>query len=751
MPLPKLIILPTILIAMKKYIVLMAAATLGSGAAVAQQSPSPEAGRVIRIATDQTDLILKVGPQGRLYQTYFGERLANPDETALPAWDHRASTDGAVSRRGWETYATNGTEDFFEPALGITHADGNPATYLYYQGSETTPVEGGEHTRIFLRDDKYPVEVTLNYVAYPKQNVIKTWSEISHNEQEAVSLTRYASGMLYKDAESYFLRQFSSDWAREMQQADQRLLPGKKVIDSKQGSRANEMMQPFFEVGINGPVEEHSGEVLMGTLGWTGNFSFTFEVDNIGTLRTIAGINPYASVYELKAGETFTTPEFIFTLSQNGTAQGSRDLHDWARLYSLKDGTGPRMTLLNNWENTYFDFDQQKLGKLMREASDLGVEMFLLDDGWFGNKHPRNSDSAGLGDWEANRKKLPGGIHALVDSAKAAGVKFGIWIEPEMVNPRSELFEQHPDWVIMQPNRDTYLFRKQLVLDLGNPQVQDYVFGVVDKILTENPEVAYFKWDCNSPITNVYSPYAGEKQGQLYVDHVRGLYNVLERVKEKYPDVPMMLCSGGGGRSDFEALKYFTEFWPSDDTDPVERIFIQWGFSQFMPAKTLAAHVTSWNRDASLKFRTDVASMGRLGFDIGLEELSPAELAYAQQAVKNWHALAPATMEGDLYRLVSPYSGNHSAVDYVAKDKNLAVLFAFDIYPRYGEPTRRVRLQGLDPQKSYLVEEINLMPGAGSSLAENGKTFSGDYLMKVGLDAFTANRLHSRVVRLQAQ
>lgn len=205
----------------------------------------------------------------------------------------------------------------------------------------------------------------------------------------------------------------------------------------------------------------------------------------------------------------------------------------------------------------------------------------MLDDGWFANKYPRQNDKAGLGDWEVTHDKLPNGIPHLVQTAKDAGVKFGIWIEPEMVNPKSELFEKHPDWAIHLPNRETYYYRNQLVLDLSNPKVQDYVFSVVDNIMTENPDLAFFKWDCNSPITNVYSPYLKEKQNQLYIDHVRGVYNVFKRVAEKYPHLPIMLCSGGGARCDYEALKYFTEFWCSDNTDPIERLYIQWGFSQF--------------------------------------------------------------------------------------------------------------------------------------------------------------------------
>lgn len=709
-----------------------------------------EESKVIRISTDQTDLILKVGENGRLYQTYLGEKLLHEADVNRFSWDIHAGSDGSISQRGWEVYSGSGNEDYFEPAVAITHNDGNTSTYLYYVSSSTSPVEGGTQTTINLRDNKYPVDVTLHYVAYPKENVIKTWSEIKHQEKKPIILSTYASTMLYFCRSSYYLTEFSSDWAKEARMSSQQLQFGKKVIDTKLGSRAAMHTHPFFEVGLDQPVSENQGDVLMGTLGWTGNFRFTFEVDNAGNLRVIPAINPYASNYELKKDEVFTTPEFIFTLSNQGSSQGSRNLHEWARNYSLKDGKGTRLTLLNNWENTGFDFNQEILANLMKEAKHLGVDMFLLDDGWFGNKYPRKDDHAGLGDWEVTHSKLPGGVPALVKAAKEAGVKFGIWIEPEMVNPKSELFEKHPDWAIHDANRKTYYYRNQLVLDLSNPAVQDYVYGVVENLMKENPEIAFFKWDCNSPITNIYSPYLKDKQGQLYIDHVRGVYNVMKRVKENYPNVPMMLCSGGGARCDYEALKYFTEFWCSDNTDPVERVYIQWGFSQFFPAKAMCAHVTSWNKNTSVKFRTDVASMCKLGFDIGLKDMTADELAYCQDAVANWKRLQPAIMDGDQYRLVSPYETNHMAVNYVSKDQKKAVLFAYDVYPRFQEKLINVKLQGLDPNKTYKVEEINLMPGVDSALKSNGQTYTGDYLMKVGIEVFGFAATQSHVLELTA-
>ena len=694
---------------------------------------------VIKIETGNTSLIYRVGDNGRLYQSYLGKRLNHEaDINHLP--------------QGTEAYLTHGMEDYFEPALHIVHNDGNPSTLLKYVSHDSRNLSNGvNETVITLADDQYPVTVKLHYVAYANEDIIKTFTEISHREKKPVMLHKYASSLLHLNHDKYFLTEFAGDWSHEANVMERELAFGKKVIDTKLGARANMFVSPFFQLAIDQPSEENAGEVLVGTLGWTGNFNFTFEVDNKSQLRIISGINPYASEYSLPSGEIFRTPEFYFTYSLNGKGQASRNFHDWARRYQVKDGDQTRMTLLNNWEATYFDFDEEKLIGLMDEAKKLGVDMFLLDDGWFANKYPRSSDHQGLGDWIETADKLPNGIGRLTAEAKKHGIKFGIWIEPEMVNPKSELYEKHKDWVIHLPNREEYYFRNQMVLDLSNPAVQDYVFGVVDQLMTKYPDLAFFKWDCNSPITNIYSPYLKGKQTHLYIDYVKGLYKVLDRIKAKYPNLPMMLCAGGSGRSDYEALKYFTEFWPSDNTDPIERLFIQWGFSQVFPSKTLCAHVTTWNKDASIKFRTDVAMMCKLGFDIKMSDLNPNEQVYCRQAVTEYNRLKPIILEGDLYRLVSPYGSNHTSSMYVNKNKNQAIVFAFDVYPRYGEHILPVRLQGLEANKMYQVKEINLMPGASSSVNGNGQTFSGEYLMNVGLDLFTGYKLNSRIIEIIAQ
>ena len=694
---------------------------------------------LIKIETERTSLIYQVADNGRLYQKYLGKKLHHDSDIQyLP--------------QGTEAYLTHGMEDYFEPAIHIRHNDYNSSLLLkYVDHSSNNTGNGINETVITLKDDKYPVTVKLHYVAYDKENIIRTFTEISHEEKKPVILSKYASSMLHLNSSKYFLTEFSGDWAHEANVTERELAFGKKVIDTKLGARANMFVSPFFQLALDNPSQENAGEVLVGTIGWTGNFRFTFEVDNKNELRIISGINPYDSEYSLPAKEVFRTPDFYFTYSTHGKGEASRSFHDWARNHQVKKGNETRMTLLNNWESTYFDFDENKLIGLMDEATKLGVDMFLLDDGWFANKYPRSSDHQGLGDWEETAGKLPNGVGRLVEEAHKKGIKFGIWIEPEMVNPKSELYEKHKDWVIHLPNRDEYYFRNQMVLDLSNPKVQDHVFGVVDNLMTKYPGIAFFKWDCNSPITNIYSVYLKDKQSHLYIDYVRGLYKVLDRIKAKYPDLPMMLCAGGGGRSDYEALKYFTEFWPSDNTDPIERLFIQWGYSQVFPSKTLCAHVTTWNRGTSIKFRTDVAMMCKLGFDIKLEDMNQNEHLYCDQAVKNYNRLKPVILEGDMYRLVSPYGSNHTSSMFVGKDKKTAAVFAFDIHPRYAEKTLPVRLQGLDINKMYRVKEINMMPGSNSSLKGNDQVFSGEYLMNVGLDLFTTQQLNSRLIEITAE
>jgi alpha-galactosidase len=674
----------------------------------------------IVIETKNAALVLTVANNQRVNQSYFGKRLPATEYNQL--------------KGGREVYLTAGMDNQFEPAIRMVHADGNPSLELKYVSHKTNTVNNITTTDIALKDPVYPVDVILHYAAYINEDIIKTWTEIKHKEAKPVLLTHYASSLLHFTADEYWLTQFHGDWAREMNMVEEKLTNGIKSIESKLGTRTNFYQTQVFFLSLDKKSTETEGELIAGTLGWTGNFKFTFEVDQRNGLRILSGINPFASEYNLQPNEVFITPEFIFTWSGSGKGQASRNIHRWARNYAVLDGKAPRMTLLNNWEATHTDFTETRLVELFDEGKKLGIDLFLLDDGWFGNAYPRNDDKAGLGDWQEDQKKLPSGIGYLVKEAEKKGIKFGIWLEPEMVNPKSELYQQHPDWILKLPNRDEHYGRNQLVLDLVNPKVQDFVFNIVDEMMTKYPGVAFIKWDCNRSMTNAYSPFLKEKQTHLYIDYTKGLYKVMERIRAKYPHLPIMLCSGGGGRTDYAALKYFTEFWPSDNTDGLERIFIQWGYSYFFPANTISAHVTSMGKQQSLKFRTDVAMMGKMGYDIRVNNFTPQELQFSNDAVKAYKAISDVIWFGDLYRLVSPYEEDRAVLMYVNENKSRSVLFNYFTTPRRKNIFDRVLLQGLDANKKYRIKEINLFPGTKSSQPDHDKVLTGEYLMSVGLN-----------------
>jgi len=690
----------------------------------------------IAVETATYAIVLQADKENMLSTVYCGNKLDAPaDYNGIAETSRYPQGNAGIYNNA---YTPAGTWNLSEPAIQVTHADGNHSLDLKYVSHLITkPDANTSLTAITLQDPVYKLTVQLFYKTWNKENVIEQWMEISNKEQGPVVLQKYASANLYFSNKDFYLTSFQGEYLKELQPMEEKLLQGTRTIDSKLGTRAMLLASPNFMVSFGGPAKENSGTVMLGQLAWSGNFKLDFEIDSYKNLRLITGINPYEAAYTLQPGKSFKTPSLVYTLSNTGTGEASRQLHNWARKYRLLDGQGERLTLLNNWEATYFDFDENKLSGLFKDAKKLGVDMFLLDDGWFGNRYPRNNDNAGLGDWQENVKKLPHGIGYLVKEAKAAGVKFGIWIEPEMVNPQSDLYEKHLDWVIRQPQRPEKYYRNQLVLDLSNPEVQNFVFGIVDDLFTKNPELAFVKWDCNAVIYNAYSAYLNKNkipQTHLYTEYVKGLYSVLERIRAKYPKVPMMLCSGGGGRADYEILKYFTEFWPSDNTEPIERIFLQWDYSYFFPSIAIDCHVTDWGKQP-IKFRVDVASMGKLGFDIVAAKLSENDLAFCQQAIKNYNSFKDIVWHGDQYRLLSPYENTAAAIEYVSEDKSSALLFSYLHSNRFviNATERPIQLKGLDAAKKYAVKEINLYPGTKSTL-EDGKIYSGDFLMNVGLN-----------------
>lgn len=697
----------------------------------------------IPIETANNALVLQADEHKDLKNIYLGKKLGNAAEYEQIPGVYKQSSDytGLLN----SAYTPSGSRNLVEPAITVTHVDGNQSLDLRYVSHKVTKVSDDiSLLTILLKDPVYDFEVTLYYKSYYKEDVIEQWNDIAHHEKGNVVLQKFASANLHLQAKSYWLRQYHGDWAKEMQPEETQLTHGIKTLDTKLGTRANLFMPSVFMVSFDKPAGEDEGSILYGALEWSGNFRVDLEVDNQDNLRIIAGINNYASPYELKPGETFSTPAFVYTFTDKGKGEASRNLQRWARNYKLLDGKGSRLTLLNNWESTYFDFNEARLKELLKDTKKLGVDLFLLDDGWFANKYPRNDDHAGLGDWQENRAKLPNGIASIAKEAQNDGVKFGIWIEPEMVNPKSVLYSKHPDWVIKQPKRDEYYYRNQLVLDLSNPQVQDFVYHVVDSLFIKDPALAYIKWDCNAVIYNAYSAYQQHRQSQFYVEYVRGLYKVLQRIRLKYPTVPMMLCSGGGGRVDYGALQYFTEFWPSDNTDPIERIFIQWEYSYFYPAIASSNHVTDWGKQP-VKFRTDVAMMGKLGFDIVVSKLNGADLKFCQDAITAYNFLKPVIWQGDQYRLSDPRKESVASIMYVDSLRSTGVMFNYLVNYRYGEGSKfPILLKGLDPAKKYQLKEINLYPGM-RSVINNEKTYSGDFLMRIGFNP-QVNASHTSVV-----
>jgi alpha-galactosidase len=603
-------------------------------------------------------------------------------------------------------------------------------------------------TRIRLKDRFYPFFVTVEFQAFRDEDVIRQSATIEHTESAPVVLSRFASSAPVVAADGYWLTQLQGDYMREAELVEERLGPGIKILDSKIGVRAHQRRNPSFLLSVNGPAQEESGEVLGGTLAWSGNFQFAFEVDQTRRLRALCGINPFGAQYRLARDRPFTTPGMLWTWSAEGKGQVTRNFHRWALRYGLRDGARPRPVLLNNWEATHFDFDEQKIVSLFDGARELGAELFLLDDGWFGNKHPRDDDRAGLGDWRVNERKLPHGLSYLADQARKRGLQFGIWLEPEMVNPKSELYEQHPDWIISQPHRALLLSRNQLVLDLTRPEVKEHAWRVVDGTLAPNPGISYLKWDANRFVTQPGSSYLpADQQQHLLIDYQWALYDVMDRMARKFPKVMAMACAGGSGRVDYGTLRYFHSFWPSDNTDPVQRIFIQWGFGHFFPASAIAAHVTDMGKKPP-KFAVDVALSGAFGVDRDVQKMDPDERKTVAAGAKLYKdTLRPLVLQGDLYRLESPYERPRAVLSYVSRDRSAAVVFLYQLRESAQGP---VRPRGLDPARRYHVRELNLPPGARSRLEIDDRVIDGATLMEHGFASPLRRPIESAVIHLTA-
>lgn len=703
--------------------------------------------QTIIIQTSKSSLVFKVDKGGDLRQCYYGGRVQDQEAENIPV-------------SSLSVYPSYGKDYVNEPALRVTHADGNLTTELVYQSHEQSqPEQGVTLTRITLKDKFYPITVTLFYKAYINENIIEQWTETTHQEKKDITLFNFFSTHLAFKESSYWLTSFSGNWATEMNMQEEELSEGIKVLESKLGVRSNQFGHAAFLLALNGPAEEENGTVVGGTLAWPGSWKLSFETDQLKNMRVLGGINPFASQYILKPKEVFKTPSMLYTISTTGKGEVTRRFHAWARNHNgIYKSERPRFTLLNNWEATYFNFNENVLKQIIGDAADMKFDLFLLDDGWFGNKYPRNNDDAGLGDWDVNKAKLPNGISELVKESQNKNIKFGIWVEPEMVNPKSGLFEKHPDWVLTAANRELDLSRNQLILDLSNPKVQDHVFGVVDNVLTQNPGIAYVKWDCNRYVTNPGSVYLGpEKQSHLWIKYTEGLFSVMKRVRAKYPDVYIMLCSGGGGRIDYGSMPFFDEYWISDNTDALDRIFIQWGTTHFFPAFGLASHVSvvpnhMTQRTTPLKFRFDVAMSAKLGMDLQPKDMSPAEKEFSRNAIQEYNRVKHIVQRGDLYRLLSPYTSNRVALMYTLPDQKEALVFSYLKKKEIYSDTQVLYMHGLDPKKNYTLKEVNKDPKKHSWFSSlEGKSFSGEFLMTYGVHFPMYNEFESVVFQLVSE
>ena len=704
---------------------------LAAGASLLHAGP-------VTVETPNISLVINVENGRSPEYVYFGPKLLAGDIDRL-----QKPTDGRM-----DAYPAYGLNLPSEAALAMRHSDGNLSTALQVTGVSTDSETNGTLTTITMADPAYPIEVKLHYRAYNDVDMIETWTDITNNEKGTVTLTTFASGMLPIRRGDVWVSHLHGSWGNEGQLTEEPLHPGVLMLKNKDGVRNSHTDHAEVMLSLDGKGRENDGAVIGAALCYSGNFRIKIDTDDTDYHYLFAGINEDNSEYHLKKGETFTTPPLALTYSEKGLSGASRNFHKWGRKYKLQHGDRERKILLNSWEGVYFDINQAGMDQMMADIAGMGGELFVMDDGWFGDKYPRKDDKSSLGDWVVDTNKLPDGIEGLLRDAKKNGVKFGIWIEPEMSNTVSELYEKHPDWIVKAPRRDAVLGRggTQVVLDLANPKVQDYVFSIVDNLLTNYPEIDYIKWDANMALMNHGSQYLkSEDQSHMHIEYHKGFEKVCQRVRAKYPDITIQACASGGGRANWGVLPYFDEFWVSDNTDALQRIYMQWGTSYFFPSIAMACHISAVPnhtvfRTTTLKYRIDVAMSGRLGMEIQPKNMTDEEKALCRKAISEYKQIRPIVQFGDLYRLVSPYDRKGVAsLMYVDEQKEKSVFFWWKTESFQNEHLPRVKMAGLDPDKIYKVHELNridLQP-----LPFEGKSFSGAYLMSHGLEIPRSNNV----------
>ncbi len=709
-------------------------------AAHAQQTTPPiqfdTARKVWLITTRANSYALGVDSSGAVQNLYWGAPLWRVADIppAVPGRD--VSSFDPRQTIETEEYPGWGGPRYYEPALKLTRADGNRDLVLKYQSHKLA----GNDLDIELSDIRdEALRVTLHYRVYPDSGIVRRHTTIRNATAAPVTLESAQSATLNLPAGTgYNLTWLTGRWASETQVQHQPIREEKIILESRKGHTSHNY-NPWFAIDRGGATEE-SGGVWFGALAWSGNWRITVEQTPYRRVRVTGGLNTFDFEYPLRPGETLETPAFYFGYSANGHGEASRLLHRFEISHILPGGDKAplRPVLYNSWEATTFNVDEPGQTALADKAAKLGVELFVVDDGWFG---ARNNDRAGLGDWYVNKKKFPNGLGGLISHVQKLGMKFGLWVEPEMINADSDLYRAHPDWVLHMPDRPRSELRNQMILNLAREDVKEHLFKVLDGLATEYP-IAYFKWDMNRSFSEPGWPaVAPADQRKMWVKYVTNYYELLDRLRAKHPNLEIESCSGGGGRIDLGVLRRVDEVWPSDNTDAFDRLRIQEGFTMAYTPKVMSAWVTDVpnmnGRSTPLAYRFLVAMQGALGIGSNLNKFTAADETLATRMVAAYKRIRETVQHGDLYRLASPRDpGGLTASSYVSRDGKQAVLFAFRHAQQFNTPADPVMPRGLDPRTVYNIEAIldgklqtRLKEASGAWLMNNGLTFSlrGDY------------------------
>ena len=709
----------------RRSIVGLALASLLCAAALAQAS-----GPVFRLDGGNTTYAFGVNERGELQQIYWGGKIGANDAIA-PAKSNPelASFDSPYNNTPQE-YAGWGAGLYQEPALKVTFADGNRDLVLHYMSSK--PAGDGHALDVELKDISRAVTVTLHYQMDPESGILARSATIENREPKPVMIEQAAAAAFSLPPAHYTLSYLSGRWGGEWTLNQETVHQGQRVLESRRGSTGHQL-NPWFALGKGDADEEH-GETWFGSLAWSGSWRITVQQDTIDKVRVTGGFNPFDFGYQLKTGEKLESPVFYAGYSAHGMGGASRLLNRFTLTHILPQAPNPkpRPVIYNSWEATEMNVTESGQEVLAEKAKALGIDRFVMDDGWFGQ---RKTDHAGLGDWYVNKEKFPNGLKPLIDKVHSLGMDFGLWVEPEMVNPDSDLYRKHPEWVLNFPGRPRSEERTQLVLNLARPDVRAYVFGFLDKLLSEN-QIAFLKWDYNRNWSEPgWDQVAPDEQKKVYVEFTRNLYSILAELRAKHPGVEIESCSGGGGRVDLGILHYTDEVWPSDNTDPLDRLTLQDGFTRAYPVQVMMAWVTDsphWtnNRTTSVTYRMLVSMQGSLGIGGNLNKWSDEDLATTKRLIAAYHQVQKTITQGDLYRLISPTNGSEfSATETVSPDKSQAVFFTFVHSTQEGRSFPRLQLRGLDPAGVYTLSSIE-----GKTADDTPTEASGAWWMNHGID-----------------